>query len=66
MDAVEASNLWAALPADLRDRIDQLIRENSPIQAIAALRDHPGLTPRPGLAQGKKLVAYRTEMLKAG
>ena len=64
MDAVEASNLWATLPAELRDQIDEMIRAGRRIQAIADFRNRSGLTPKPRLAQAVALVEHRETMLK--
>ena len=65
MDAVEASNLWATLPAELRDQIDEMIRAGRRIQAIADFRNRSGLTPKPRLAQAVSLVEHRETVLKA-
>lgn len=65
MDAVEASNLWAALPGGLQAEVDQLIRDGRPIQAIAEVRNRANSTPKPGLKQAKQLIELRERALGA-
>jgi hypothetical protein len=59
----EPEELWAVLPGELRAEIDELLVEDRFVQAVKALRDKSGLTPVPGINEGKGLIGFRTRSL---
>ncbi|MCR6484350.1 hypothetical protein M8542_16120 [Amycolatopsis sp. OK19-0408] len=60
---MEPEELWAALPGELHDEIDAWLVEGHFVRAIMALREKSGITPTPGINDGKGLVGYRTSVL---
>ncbi|MBT2528836.1 hypothetical protein ABZX62_12910 [Streptomyces flavidovirens] len=52
------SDLWAALPAAVREKVDELVVEGRSVQAVFAVRSS-GVTPRPGLRACQDLIAER-------
>ncbi|MFE9395962.1 hypothetical protein [Streptomyces flavidovirens] len=56
------SDLWAALPAAVREKVDELVVEGRSVQAVFAVRSS-GVTPRPGLRACQDLVAERGAVL---
>lgn len=52
------SDLWAALPAAVRDKVDELVVQGRSVQAVFAIRSS-GVTPRPGLRACQELTAER-------
>ncbi|MGR8011191.1 hypothetical protein [Streptomyces hypolithicus] len=52
------SDLWAALPAAVREQVDTLVAEGRTVQAVFAVRSS-GVAPRPGLRACQELVAKR-------
>jgi hypothetical protein len=60
-DAVD-NPLWERLPQVARERIDDLIRAGSRIQAIATAR-RSGVVPEPLLHDCQELVAWRQQQL---
>ncbi|GAA1509168.1 hypothetical protein [Streptomyces albidochromogenes] len=58
------SDLWAALPAAVRDKVDELLAEGRSVQAVFAVRSS-GVEPRPGLRACQDLVAERGAALGA-
>ncbi|MGW7055210.1 hypothetical protein [Streptomyces sp. NPDC054887] len=56
------SDLWSALPAAVRDKVDALVAEERSVQAVFAVRSS-GVEPRPGLRACQDLVAERAAVL---
>jgi hypothetical protein len=50
--------LWAALPGQVRTRVDALVREGSKLRAVQVVRDALG-EPRPGIYECMDLIAER-------
>ncbi|OEJ38545.1 hypothetical protein AR457_26015 [Streptomyces agglomeratus] len=59
------SELWAALPAAVRDKVDELIVQERSVQAVFTVRSS-GVTPRPGLRACQDLIAERGAVLAGG
>lgn len=59
----EPDELWAVLPEELRTEIDGLLADGHFLHAIKALREKSGLTPAPGINEGKDLAGFRTALL---
>ncbi|MEV7093370.1 hypothetical protein AB0M80_11090 [Amycolatopsis sp. NPDC051045] len=60
---MEPEELWAILPGELRTEIDAWLTEGHFLRVITALREKSGITPVPGINEGKGLVGYRTALL---
>ncbi|MEN8653412.1 hypothetical protein ABCR94_23125 [Streptomyces sp. 21So2-11] len=56
------SDLWAALPASVREHVDELVVQGRSVQAVFAIRSS-GVEPRPGLRGCQALVAERSAAL---
>ncbi|MET9517243.1 hypothetical protein [Streptomyces sp. NPDC002994] len=52
------SDLWDALPAAVRDKVDELVVQGRSVQAVFAIRSS-GVMPRPGLRACQDLIAER-------
>lgn len=52
------SDLWAALPAAVRENVDELVVQGRSVQAVFAIRSS-GVAPRPGLRACQELIAER-------
>jgi hypothetical protein len=59
----EPEDLWADLSGELRTEIDDWLIDGHFLRAVMALRGKSGLTPVPGINEGKGLVGYRTALL---
>ncbi|GAA2960731.1 hypothetical protein GCM10010446_52810 [Streptomyces enissocaesilis] len=56
------SDLWASLPAAVREKVDELVVQGRSVQAVFAIRSS-GVTPRPGLRACQDVIAERGVVL---
>ncbi len=56
------SDLWASLPAAVREKVDELVVQGRSVQAVFAVRSS-GVTPRPGLRACQDVIAERGVVL---
>ncbi|MEU4664786.1 MULTISPECIES: hypothetical protein [Micromonospora] len=61
----ERDSWWTSLSSQVRDRIDEQLRQRRLIHAVMLLRSDGGLDPRPGLYEAQGMMTERLARLRA-